>query len=74
MERAFLIAARAHCVQADGAPVELKTLIDCEARDEARDPFNLFVSSKYLSFHFPGINKKVDFHRQLHIDHSLGTS
>ena len=69
MERAFLIAARTHSTQADGAPMELKTLIDYEPRDEAGEPYNLFVSGNYLSFHFPGTNRKVDFHRQFYIDH-----
>ena len=37
MERAFLIVARPHSTQPDGAPVELKTLIEYEPRGEAED-------------------------------------
>ena len=71
MERAFLIVARTHSTQPDGAPVELKTLIEYEPRGEAEDHFNLFVSASYLSFHLPGTSRKVDFHRHLYIDHSV---
>ena len=35
MERAFLIVARTHSTQPDGAPVELKTLIEYEPHSAA---------------------------------------
>ena len=35
MERAFLIAAPTHSTQPDGAPVELKTLIEYEPHSAA---------------------------------------
>ena len=70
VERAFLIVARTHSTQADGAPVELKTLIEYEPRGEAEDHFNLFVSGSSLSLHLPGTSREVDFHRHLYIDHS----
>ena len=66
MERAFLIVAHTHSTQPDGAPVELKTLIECEPRGEAEDHFNLFVSDSYLSIHLPGTSREVVFHRHLY--------
>ena len=68
-----MIAALTQPTQPDGAPMELKTLIDCEPRGEAEYHFNFFTSGSHLFSQIPGPNRKVDFHRQFYIDHLVAT-